>query len=434
MIRHDNERVVSFILAGGEGKRLHPLTADRCKPAVPFGGRYRLIDFVLSNFVNSGLFKIKVLTQYKSSSLILHLSQGWQLSAHLGHYIDVVPAQMRRGPQWFQGNADAVFQNLNILADENPPHVAVFGSDHIYMMDISQMLDHHIHKKADLTLAAIPVPLEQATSFGVLEVDSDGRIVGFEEKPEHPKSIPGQPDKALASMGNYIFETNALLQVLHEDAQEDGAHDFGKSIIPKMISQGRPVYMCNFDQNQVPGVEDGEIRYWRDVGTIDNFWEASMDLVSITPTLNLYNRLWPMRTVNPPLPPAKFVFADRENNRVGVATNSLISEGCIISGGHVEKSILSPNVRIHSYSTVIESVLFEGAEVGRHAQIRRAIIDKQAVIEPQVTIGYDAGEDRKKFTVTDSGIVVIPKGTLVTKDGPIPPPEFSRAFKSPSQG
>lgn len=423
MLRHITERVVSFILAGGEGRRLYPLTASRCKPAVPFGGRYRLIDFVLSSFVNSGLFKIKVLTQYKSNSLILHLSQAWQLSSHLGHYIDVVPAQMRRGPEWFRGNADAVFQNFNLLADENPLHVAVFGSDHIYMMDISQMLDYHTQKKADLTVAAIPVPIDEASSFGILEVDADGRMVGFEEKPKHPKPIPGQPDRVLGSMGNYIFETRALIQVLNEDSQEEGEHDFGRSIIPKMIAQGRSVYMYNFADNDVPGVVNPDVPYWRDVGTIESYWEASMDLISITPSFNLYNPWWPVRTANPPLPPAKFVFSNKEQNRVGIATNSLVSEGCIVSGGHVESAILAPNVRIHSYSTVIESVLFEGVDVGRYAQIRRAIIDKQVVIDPQVMIGYNPSEDRQKFFVTDGGIVVIPKGTRVTQDGLIAGPQ-----------
>ena len=398
--------VLSVVLAGGEGRRLWPLTAERAKPAVPIGGRYRLIDFVLSNLVNSGLLKIKVLTQYKSDSLNTHIARGWRLPAMLDFYVEVVPAQQRLGKEWFRGSADAMFQSLNIITDEDPDLVAIFGGDHLYKMDINQMLDFHLDKEADVTVAAIPVPVAEASAFGILEVAEDGAILSFDEKPARPREMPGRPGWALASMGNYLFATAPLVAELERDQEGDGSnHDFGRNILPAMVGSRR-VYAYDFSKNEIPGMLERERGYWRDVGTIGTYWQANMDLISVNPVFDLYNQRWPIRTYTPPLPPAKFVFAEAE--RMGIATDSLVSEGCIISGGRIDRSVLSPGVRINSFAHVEQSILMDGVQVGRHARVRRAIIDKGVHIPAGMEIGYDLEADRRRFTV-DDGIVVVEK-------------------------
>jgi len=406
-------KILAMILAGGAGTRLDPLTRERAKPAVPFGGRYRIVDFCLSNFVNSGIYKIKVLTQYKSDSLNNHLSRAWRMTAFLGHYVESVPAQMRTGMDWYKGSADAIYQNLNIITDEEPEHTFVFGADHVYRMDARQMVDFHVQKKADCTVAAIPVPIEQGREFGIIDVGPDGEMKGFLEKPKDPPPIPGDPTKCLASMGNYLFRTDALVQeIVRDAAQEQSVHDFGKSIISEMFKQSR-VYVYDFAQNQWAGMQDKERGYWRDVGNIDVYYQSNMDLVEVDPIFNLYNDEWPIYTHSENLPPAKFVFADAANNRVGHATDSLISEGCIVSGGSVNRSVLSPKVRVNSYSTVDECILFENVNVGRRCRIRRAVIDKNVEIPAGTTIGHDPAEDKRRFQVTPGGLVVIPKGMKV---------------------
>ncbi|MCB9545946.1 MAG: glucose-1-phosphate adenylyltransferase [Myxococcales bacterium] len=408
--------LLALILAGGEGTRLLPLTRDRAKPAVPFGGRYRLIDFVLSNFVNSGFFQIKVLTQYKASSLISHITRGWQLAPILGHYVEPVPAQMRVGRDWFKGSADAVFQNLNLIADSQPEVVAVFGADHIYKMDVSQMVTLHLEKDADLTIAAVPVPRAQATAFGVLAVDAEGRVTDFVEKPADPPEMPGRPGWSLASMGNYLFRTQNLVEAITQDATRvDSVHDFGRNIISQMVRDGR-VYAYDFDTNEPPGMEEKERGYWRDVGTLDSYWEASMDLVEVTPIFNLYNHRWPIRTTYQHLPPAKFVFNLEGPGRRGYATDSLVSPGGIISGGHVHRSVLAPKVRVHSWSEVEASVLGEGCEIHRGARVRRAIFDKFVTVEEGATVGFDPEHDRARgLTVTESGVVAATKGLHIPR-------------------
>jgi glucose-1-phosphate adenylyltransferase len=402
--------VLAMILAGGVGSRLMPLTRDRAKPAVPFGGRYRIIDFVLSNFVNSGFAKIKVLTQYKSESLNTHLSRGWRLSAILGQYIEPVPAQQRLGPQWYKGSADAIYQNINIITDEEPDLVAVFGGDHIYKMDVRQMVSYHNEQKADLTVAAIPVPIEEASDFGIIEIDEAGRMIGFVEKPENPPPMPGRPDMALASMGNYLFSTDVLINVLNSDAENPmSVHDFGKSIISSMVSSHK-VFVYDFSTNTIPGQPERERGYWRDVGTLGTYLQANMDLVSISPTFDLYNRRWPIRTNYDHNAPAKFVHDDVAGNRVGVAVNSIVSDGCIISGGRIERCVLFPRTRVNSYAHVTESILFDEVVIGRHAKLRRCIIDKGVEVPSGVSIGFNHEEDRKHFHVSDDGIVVVPKG------------------------
>ena len=404
-------RVLALVLAGGEGRRLWPLTADRAKPAVPIGGRYRLIDFVLSNLVNSGFNKIKVLTQYMSDSLNNHLSRGWRLPAMLDQYVEAVPAQQRRGREWFKGSADAIYQSLNVITDEDPDMVLVFGGDHVYKMDVRQMLDFHLETGAECTVAAIPVPVELARSFGVIEVDSSWRIISFTEKVENPPEIPGRPGWALASMGNYIFNTRLLVQQLLHDAEgKTTQHDFGRNILPEIVGK-RALYAYDFMRNEIPGMDERERGYWRDVGTIQQYYLANMDLIQVVPVFNLYNPRWPLHTWMRSLPPAKFVFNEETHDggrRVGFATDSLISEGCIISGGYINRSVLGPRVRVNSYSEVRSSILFEGVDIGRHCRIQRAIIDKNVRIPAGTEIGFDPEADQRRFQVSD-GIVVIPK-------------------------
>jgi glucose-1-phosphate adenylyltransferase len=404
-------KALAMILAGGEGRRLDPLTRERAKPAVPFGGRYRIIDFVLSNFANSGLLRMKVLVQYKSESLNTHVQRGWRLTALLNQYVELVPAQMRVGPKWFEGSADAIYQNLNIITDEEPEYTYVFGADHVYRMDVREMLDFHMDKKADLTVAAIPIPVEEAHEFGIIEIDNDGRMVGFVEKPKTgAKTMPGDPTRCLASMGNYLFTTDVLVQEIVRDAGDpNSAHDFGKSIVASMYDRKR-VYVYDFAKNQVPGQSARERGYWRDVGSLDAYYQANMDLVAVDPIFSLYNDSWPIYTVQYNYPPCKFVFANENEGRIGRATDSLISEGCIISGGQVDRCILSPRVRVNSYTKIEGSILFENVNIGRHCKIRRAIIDKHVDIPAGTSIGYDMEEDKKRFHVTESGIVIIPKG------------------------
>lgn len=412
---YESARVLSMVLAGGEGRRMGPLTLDRAKPAVPFGGRYRVIDVTLSNFVNSGLFRIKVLTQYKSASLEEHVARNWRLSPMLDNFIETIPAQQRTGKSWFRGSADAVYQCQHVITDESPDVVCIFGGDHVFKMDIRQMMAHHSERDAELTVAAIPVPREQATAFGVIEVDADGRIVAFHEKPADPPAIPGHPDLALASMGNYVFDTSLLIDLLEEDAHNDAsAHDFGRDIVPAAVRGGRRVFVYDFLTNRVPGEADRERGYWRDIGTIESYFEAQMDLVEVQPMFNLYNRRWPIRTGQSLDPPAKFVFRDEAAARIGVATDSLVSDGCIISGGRIHRSVLGPRCRVNSFSEVSDSVLFEDVKVGRHARVRRAIIDKDVEIPPGATIGYDPEEDRRRFWVSDTGIIVVPKRAKIT--------------------
>lgn len=403
---------LTMVLAGGAGTRLFPLTADRAKPAVPFGGRYRIIDFALNSLLNSGFYRINVLIQFKSDSLIKHLTQTYQLCRLLDQYVDIVPAQMRYGDSWYKGTADAVYQNKNLINDANPEYVLIFAGDHIYKMNIKQMFNYHMDKNADVTIAAIPHPIEQASSYGVIQIDEDWRIIGFEEKPENPKPMPSDPTKALISMGNYIWRTDVLLDELEKDASTDSVHDFGRTLLPGMFKTHR-LYAYDFMQNTHPGMTAAEQGYWRDVGSIESYWEANMDLVSVSPVFNLYNTKWPIRTPNWHLPPAKFVFADKERSRLGIATDSLVSEGSIISGGHLNRTVIFPNVRINSYCYITDSIIMDSVQIGRYARIKRAIIDKDANIGPHVVIGYDPKEDRRRFYVSPGGIVVIPKGEVI---------------------
>jgi len=386
---------------------------------VPFGGRYRIIDFVLSNFANSGIVRMKVLVQYKSDSLNTHVQRAWRLTSLLNEYVEIVPAQMRYGPKWFEGSADAIYQNLNIITDEEPDYTFVFGADHVYRMDVRQMLDYHTGNQADLTVAAIPVPRAEASDFGIIEMTPDGRMIGFVEKPKPgtEKTMPGDETRCLASMGNYLFTTDSLVQEIVRDAGDAAsAHDFGKSIVTSMHARKR-VFVYDFMNNKVPGQSEKERGYWRDVGSLDAYYQSNMDLVDVDPVFSLYNFEWPIFTIRYNYPPAKFVFNNASESRVGRATDSLISEGCIVSGGNVHHSILSPRVRINSYSYVEGAILFEDVTVGRHCKIRRAIIDKHVDIPPGTVIGYDPEEDKARFQVTESGIVVIPKGMRIEPRG-----------------
>ena len=397
------KKVLAMVLAGGRGERLYPLTRDRAKPAVTFGGIYRIIDFSLSNCLNSEIRRIFALTQYKSISLHRHIQLGWNiLSAPLGEFVGVIPAQQRIDEHWYQGTADAIFQNIYTLQQERPDLILVLSGDHIYKMDYRKMITFHLEKGADLTVAAIRMDQKHSREFGVIEVDRDWRIIGFEEKPEKPKTIPGDSEGILASMGVYVFNTEILVRRLIEDARSDSTHDFGRDIIPAMIGKDQ-VFTFDFRQG-----DRGGTGYWRDVGTIDAYFDANMDLVSITPQLNLYDSQWPILTYQPPYPPAKTVLV--EEGRAGTALNSIISNGCIISGGSVIRSILSPNVMVHSYAEIEDSILMEGVDIGRYAKIRRTIIDKEVQIPQGIKIGYNLDEDARRFTVTGSGIVVVPKG------------------------
>jgi glucose-1-phosphate adenylyltransferase len=404
--------VFGIVLAGGEGKRLAPLTADRAKPAVPFGGNYRLIDFALSNLVNAGMRKIVVLTQYKSHSLDRHVSTTWNLSPLLGNYVTPVPAQMRRGPHWFSGSADAIYQNFNLLYDERPAYVCVFGADHIYRMDPRQMIDQHIEGGAAVTVAALRAPLDQADQFGVVETASDGiTISAFREKPTDAVGLPDAPDQVFASMGNYVFTTSALIDAVTADAEDQGSkHDMGGSIVPMLVARGE-AQVYDFSRNFVPGETERDKGYWRDVGTIDAFYDAHMDLISISPIFNLYNREWPILTRPDPLPPAKFVFDDED--RRGQALDSMVCAGVVISGATARRSVLSPGVRVHSFAEVEDSVLFQDVDVGERAVVRRAIVDKNVRIAPGAQVGVDPQADRARFHVSDGGIVVIGKGATV---------------------
>lgn len=413
-----NKKILVMILAGGEGKRLYPLTRERAKPAVPFGGKYRIIDFVLNNFINSELYKIKILTQFKSDSLNQHVSRCWPMPPFSNQYVDLVPAQMRLGQEWYRGTADAIYQNLNLIEDEMPNLVCVFGGDHIYKMDVSQMIDYHKRQSADLSIAAIPVPVSQASEFGIIEVDSMYRVTGWQEKPKQAKEMPDRPGYALASMGNYVFNRDVLVEELLLDAeQENSDHDFGKNIIAAMIQKGRRVFVYDFATNTVPGQTEIEHAYWRDVGTIDAYWEANMDLVDISPVFNLYHREWPIKTFSYQAPPSKYVFDNDE--RRGFATDSIVSDGCIISGGRLVRCVLSPYCRVNSFALVEESILMHGVKVGRHAKIRKAIIDKDVNIPSHARIGYDRTEDEARgFYVSEGGVTVVPKGVVIEKEHP----------------
>lgn len=399
-------------MAGGKGERLWPLTKDRTKPAVPFGGIYRIVDFTLSNCINSGLRKIYVLTQYKSASLQRHIRLGWNiLSSELAEYIELLPAQQRVGDTWYLGTADAIYQNLYTLEIDKTDEVLILAGDHIYKMNYYTMIDFHREVDADLTVGVVEVDKERARHLGVVEVDTLGRVSGFQEKPQKPKTIPNKPEKVYASMGIYVFKHDVLEQELLDDAKNAGSsnHDFGKDIIPQMLKKGLKIAAYNFiDENKK------EAQYWRDIGTIDAYYEANMDLVQVDPVFNLYDREWPIRTYQEQFPPAKTVFSGEEvTGRVGLALDSFVAGGCIISGGRVQRSILSPNVRVNSYSQVYDSILMEGVNVGRYAKIKRAIIDKDVNIPSGIVIGYDPVEDRKRFFVSESGVVVVAKGTEV---------------------
>ena len=396
---HDD--VLVIVLAGGVGERLFPLTKERAKPAVYFGGPYRIIDFVLSNCLNSGFRRIYIATQYKSLSLNRHVRQGWSVvSEELGEFIEILPPQKRVGEQWYLGTADAVYQNLYSIVRERPRHVVILAGDHIYKMDYRKMLHFHVEKRAAVTLASIEVPVEEGRRFGIVVVDSEQRVVGFQEKPARPASIPGVPHLALASMGIYVFEVDALAKALEDDAvNAESHHDFGKNIIPALIGAGQVYSYPFYDENKKAA------KYWRDIGTLDAYYEANMDLCQVNPEFNLYDPEWPLRTYQPQAPPAKFVFA--EEGRKGEALDSLISPGCIVSGSRISGSILCPNVRVHSFCAIDQSILMPGVRIGRHARLRRTIVDRDVLIPRGAVIGFNRDEDRRRHTVTDDGVVVV---------------------------
>jgi glucose-1-phosphate adenylyltransferase len=398
-------RVLGIVLAGGEGKRLWPLTADRAKPAVPFGGNYRLIDFVLSNLVNAGYLRLCVLTQYKSHSLDRHITQTWRMSNVLGNYITPVPAQQRLGPRWYTGSADAILQSANLIYDEKPEFIIVFGADHVYRMDPRQMISQHIESGAGATCAGIRVPRSEANQFGVIDADPDHRIIDFLEKPANPPGLPDNPDQSYASMGNYVFTTDALLEALKEDADdEQSVHDMGTNIMPAMVKKG-DAYVYDFADNDVPGAEDRDRGYWRDVGTIDAYYDAHMDLVAVHPIFNLYNQQWPIYTYHPQLPPAKFVEG-------GIAQESMVGAGGIVAGATVRHSVLAPNVRLAAGAYVEGSVLMDGVQIGRGAVVRKAILDKNVVVPEGAHIGLEPDLDRARYHVSEGGVVVLGKTQL----------------------
>ena len=401
MLRDD---VLVIVLAGGAGERLAPLTKDRAKPAVYFGGPYRIIDFVLSNCINSGLRHVFIATQYKSLSLNRHIRQGWTVvSEELGEFIEILPPQKRVGEQWYQGTADAVYQNLYSIIRETPKYVVVLAGDHVYKMDYQKMIRFHQDTAAEVTLAAIEVPIEDGPRFGIVAVDEHDKVTGFLEKPLNPPSMPGQPGMALASMGIYVFTSDVLIRALEEDAAKpDSQHDFGKNIIPALIGEGRTYAYPFYDENKKAA------KYWRDIGTLDAYYEAQMDLCHVNPEFNMYDPEWPLRTYMPQAPPAKFVFA--EDWRRGEAQDSLISQGCIVSGSSIHGSILCPNVRVHSFCSIEQSILMPGVRVGRHGRIRRAIIDRDVAIPRGAMIGFNAEEDRRRHTVSEDGVVVVAPG------------------------
>ncbi|OGX02750.1 MAG: glucose-1-phosphate adenylyltransferase [Omnitrophica WOR_2 bacterium GWF2_43_52] len=409
-------KVFTFVLAGGKGERLYPLTKDRAKPAVPFGGIYRIIDFTLSNCINSGLRRIHVLIQYKSISLQRHLRVGWNIfNSDLGEFIDVIPAQQRVGSDWYRGTADAIYQNIYTIEQEKPDEILILAGDHVYKMNYYKMIDFHRESEADLTVSVVEMEKERSVQLGVLEVDAKGGVLGFEEKPVKPETIPGKPDKIYASMGIYVFSRQALEEELTEDASRNTDHDFGRNIIPQMVRKGKKICAYNFStQKSEDGAAlDPDATYWRDIGTIDGYYQANVDLLGPEPVFNLYDQNFPIRTYQEQFPPARTIHSDEEAGRVGQLLDSLVSSGCVISGGKVQRSILSPNVRINSFSEVYDSILMEGVDVGRYAKIQRAIIDKEVKIPRGMIIGYDAAEDKKRFTVTESGIVVVGKGTEI---------------------